>query len=170
MTPNTRIFLTAVVTLWLYVRISCTNFHPDWSRNMDSTVRLSPRWFVLLWQLFPNNFFTKFHEKPTKKKIQLMVADHREVDGQTDVVATQGTIFWNCYWPTKVQILIRDQESSAVNRGHTFVLKSVPSSWSAQHFAATVLPPGTVTSNWYFHFLWTCIRTTLTFTIMFKQS
>jgi hypothetical protein len=152
-TLNTCIFITAVLTLWLYMKISCTNIHPYWSINMDSTVWLSPRWLMVLWQLFPNNFFTKLHEKLTKK-IQLMVADHREVDGQTDMVATQGTVSWLCYWPMKVQILTLDQDSSAVNRGHTDVPKSVPSSWSAQHFAAIVLPPGTVTSNWYFHFLW----------------
>ena len=96
-----------------------------------------------------------------------MVADHREVDGQTDMVATQGTVSLLCYQPMKVQILILDQDSSAVNRGHTVIPKSVPSSWSAQQFAAS-------TATWYcrknliFSFIKetdgrsTCIQITLT--------
>jgi len=67
--------------------------------------------------------------------------------GQTDMVATQGTIFLICNQPFNVLILILDQESSAVNTGHTVVPRSVPSSRSAEHLAATVLPPGTVASN-----------------------
>jgi hypothetical protein len=57
-----------------------------------------------------------------------MVLDHRAAAWQTDVVATQGTIFLLCNQPLEVQILTHDQESSAVNRGHTVVPKSVPSS------------------------------------------
>jgi len=57
-----------------------------------------------------------------------MVPDHREADGQMDMVATQGTIFLFCNQPLKVQIPIVDQESIAVNRGHRAVPNSAPSS------------------------------------------
>ena len=57
-----------------------------------------------------------------------MVPDHRAADGRMDKVATQGTVLLLHNQPLKVQILILDQESSAVNRGHTVVPKSVPSS------------------------------------------
>jgi len=45
-----------------------------------------------------------------------------------DMVATQGTVFLLHNHPLKAQILMLNQDSTAVNTGHCVVPKSVPSS------------------------------------------
>jgi hypothetical protein len=52
------------------------------------------------------------------QKIQLLIPDHKQADGQMDMVTAL------CKQPIKVRVLIFDQDNSDVNKGDT----SAPSS------------------------------------------